>query len=179
MRTEVASPAQPTALDDLVANEDAFRTWYELTLPRVYRYFLARCGDDALAEELCQQTFTEAIRGRRQFNGRSDPTTWLIAIGRRKLVDHYRKTGADRRRSLRLSEQAYNSGPAFETRLAVLEALEGLAPDQRLALTYRYLDQLPVRDIANMLGRTESATESLLSRARDAFRAVYGAKTDA
>ncbi len=179
MRTEVASAAQPTALEDLVGDDEAFRDWYDRTLPRIYRYLLARCGDESLAEELTQQTFTEAIRHRRQFAGRSDPVTWLIAIGRRKLVDHYRRAGADQRRAVRLSEQPLNPGSPSETRMAVLEALAQLAPDQRLALTYRYLDQLPVREIAEVLGRTESATESLLSRARDAFRTAYGAETDA
>jgi RNA polymerase sigma-70 factor (ECF subfamily) len=175
----VASAAQPTALADLVGDEDAFRAWYDGALPRVYRYLLARTGDESLAEELTQQTFIEAIRNSRQFAGRSDLVTWLIAIARRKLVDHYRKAGADHRRSIRLADQPSNSGPPAETRLAVLDALGQLAPDQRLALTYRYLDQLPVREIAEALGRTESATESLLSRARDAFREAYGADTDA
>jgi RNA polymerase sigma-70 factor (ECF subfamily) len=48
-----------------------------------------------------------------------------------------------------------------------------------LALIYRYLDQLSVAEIARLLRRTESATESLLSRAREAFRAAYGGRTDA
>jgi RNA polymerase sigma-70 factor (ECF subfamily) len=179
MRTDVASAAQPTALADLVADEDAFRAWYDRALPRVYRYLLARTGDESLAEELTQATFTEAIRQSRQFEGRSDPVTWLIAIARRRLVDHYRREGADRRRSIRLSSRPDNFGTEADTRLAVLDALGQLAPDQRLALTYRYLDQVPVREIAEALGRTESATESLLSRARDAFREAYGADTDA
>jgi RNA polymerase sigma-70 factor (ECF subfamily) len=67
---------------------------------------------------------------------------------------------------------------APETRVAVLDALDGLAADQRLALTYRYLDQLPVREIAEVLGRSEAATASLLARAREAFRVAYGDETD-
>jgi len=181
MKVGVAITAQSTTLARLVADEAAFREWYDATLPRVYRYLLARCGgDEALAEELTQQTFVEAIRHRRQFAGRSDVVTWLCAIGRRKLVDHYRRTRADARRTLRLTAPLSQApSTAAETRLAVLAALDRMGPDQRLALTYRYLDQLPVRDIAQALGRSESATESLLSRARDAFRVAYGAETDA
>jgi RNA polymerase sigma-70 factor (ECF subfamily) len=48
-----------------------------------------------------------------------------------------------------------------------------------VALTLRYLDGLPVRDVAAYLGRTEHATEALLVRARAAFRRTYGAGDDA
>jgi RNA polymerase sigma factor (sigma-70 family) len=92
-----------TDLDALVRDETAFRTWYDDAMPRVYRYLATRCGGDhALAEELTQQTFIEAIRHRRRFGGRSDLVTWLIAIGRNKLVDHYRRHGRDERRQDRL-----------------------------------------------------------------------------
>ena len=46
---------------------------------------------------------------------------------------------------------------------------------QRVVMVLRYLDQLPVREIASTIGRSEKATESLLSRAREAFRRAYGA----
>ena len=62
----------PRTLDALVQDPVAFRHWYDMVLPRVYRYLLARAGDTWLAEELTQQTFVEAIRQRRTFDGRSD-----------------------------------------------------------------------------------------------------------
>jgi RNA polymerase sigma-70 factor (ECF subfamily) len=51
--------------------------------------------------------------------------------------------------------------------------LAELAPQHRGALTLRYLDGLPVREVATCLGRTEGATEQLLIRAKAAFRARY------
>jgi RNA polymerase sigma-70 factor (ECF subfamily) len=175
--SEVTVPVQPPALAELVADEVAFRAWYDRTLPRVFRYVLVRCGDEALAEELTQQTFIEAVRHRHQYQGRSEVVTWLITIARRKLVDHYRQVGADQQRALRMTGPG-DVSYATETRVAVLDALDRLAPDQRLALTYRYLDQLPVREIAEVLGRSEAATASLLARAREAFRMAYGDETD-
>jgi RNA polymerase sigma-70 factor (ECF subfamily) len=177
MNVEVTVPAQSSALADLVADQAAFRAWYDRTLPRVYRYLLVRCGDEALAEELTQQTFIEAVRHRHQYQGRAEVATWLITIARRKLIDHYRHVGADHQRALRIAERG-GDPTTTETRVAVLDALDRLAPDQRLALTYRYLDQLPVREIADVLGRSEAATASLLARARDAFRVAYGDETD-
>ena len=53
-----------------------------------------------------------------------------------------------------------------------------LAPQHRLALTLRYLDDLPVADVAAALDRTLHATEALLVRARSAFRTHYETTTD-
>lgn len=174
----------PTAWDSpvpsltrLFEDELAFHDWYERTLPRVYRYLLSRCsGDTTLAEELTQQTFVEAVRRADRFDGRSDVVTWLCAIGRNKLVDHYRRSGRDQRRHDQLV--LLHGGDAWhetETRDAVERALDRLPADQRLALIFRYLDQLPVRAVAASLGRSEPATESLLSRARENFRRAYEA----
>jgi RNA polymerase sigma-70 factor, ECF subfamily len=52
-------------------------------------------------------------------------------------------------------------------------ALARVPPHQRAALTLRYLDGLPVADVAEHLGRTLHATETLLARARAALRRVY------
>ncbi len=57
--------------------------------------------------------------------------------------------------------------------LAARDALERLGAHHRAALTLRYLDGLPVVEVASVLGRTVHATEALLVRARRAFRAVY------
>ncbi|HET7685581.1 MAG TPA: RNA polymerase sigma factor [Candidatus Limnocylindria bacterium] len=172
------------SLESIVRDERAFRAWYDEVLPRVYRYLAARTGGDVtLAEELTQQTFVEAIRHRGSFDGRSDVVTWLCAIGRHRLVDHYRRHDREARRQDRLIE-AHRLGkqPAWDgpaTRDAVERALAVLPADQRLALILRYLDDLPVRDVAHAIGRTEKATESLLVRARENFRRAHGGQTDA
>jgi len=59
------------------------------------------------------------------------------------------------------------------------DVLARLAPQQRLALTLRYLDGLPVVQVAHVLGRTLHATEALLVRSRAAFRRVYEEGSDA
>ena len=166
----------PRTLDTLVQDPVAFRHWYDMVLPRVYRYLLARSGDTWLAEELTQQTFVEAIRNRRKFDGRSDVVTWLCAIGRNKLVDHYRRTDREAARQQRLSaiRAEQDSTVSTHEREAILSALDGLPNDQRLALIFRYLDGMSVRDVAKQLDRSPKATESLLSRAREAFLQACG-----
>jgi len=183
MNTDVTLPAR-SSLSAVIADEAAFRAWYDSALPRVHRYLLARCGGNvALAEELTQQTFVEAVRRRDRFDGRSEAVTWLIAIARNKLVDHYRRHAREARRHERLVAAHVSHGDrswrASELRERVSAALDRLPGDQRLALLFRHLDGLSVREVAAAIGRSEKATESLLARARDGFRRGYGDQTDA
>jgi RNA polymerase sigma-70 factor (ECF subfamily) len=54
--------------------------------------------------------------------------------------------------------------------IAAKDVLEQLAPTHRAVLTLRYIDDLPVGDVAAAIGRTVHATEALLTRAKAAFR---------
>lgn len=173
-----------TDFDALVRDEAAFRAWYDHAMPRVYRYLITRCGGDpSLAEELTQQAFVEAVRRRQRFGGRSDLVTWMIAIGRNKLVDHYRRHGRNARRHDQLIDAQRLAvdldWERHEERDAIEGALATLPPEQRLVLLFHYLDDLSVRDVAAAIGRSEKATESLLSRARTNFRRAFGDRTDA
>jgi RNA polymerase sigma-70 factor, ECF subfamily len=171
------------SFEELVANPVRFRLWYDDALPRVYRYLLARCGDQSLAEEATQEAFVEAIRSRRRFEGRSDPVTWICSIGRHRLADHTRQDHRNASRQLRLiharPESENRAWREVDDREDVERALSTLAAEHRLALMLRYLDQLSVREIAGLLRRSESATESLLGRAREGFRRAYEGQTDA
>src|ERR1700686_1018856 len=90
-------------LEVAFATDGAFESWYRRTVPRVYSYLLARCGNDpTLAEELTQQTFIAAIGRRSRYDGRSDTVTWLCGIARHKLADHFRVVEREERRRMRL-----------------------------------------------------------------------------
>jgi len=159
-------------------DERLFRPWYDEALPRVYGYVLARsAGVVSVAEEITQEAFVDAVRNRRRFDGRSDPVTWVTSIARHRLVDHYRRLArAERRLALVGAEQedAGDDVGAAERRWDVARALRTLPPAQRAVLVFRYLDDLPVATIAARLGRSESATESLLARARAGMRRELG-----
>jgi RNA polymerase sigma-70 factor, ECF subfamily len=178
-----ASAVRSAPLDELreaFADEVAFRAFYDRTLPRVYSFLATRCGGPGpLADELTQLTFVEAVRRRGSFDGRSDVVTWLCAIGRHKLADHYRRLERDERKVRRLEvreldpTEAEVAWAASDERDAIVRALQVLPPAQRAALVFRHLDGLSVREIGELLGRGESAVESLLARAREGFRRAY------
>jgi RNA polymerase sigma-70 factor (ECF subfamily) len=164
----------------IFGDEVRFRNWYDIAARRLYRYLYGRCGADAmLTEELTQQAFLQAVRHRDRYDGRSDPMTWLIAIGRNVLIDHVRRVEREERRRLRLIVReipADQFGPALpprDEREAIVAALAGLAPAQRAALVLHHVDGLSVRETARSLRRSEGAVEQLLNRGRGRFRELY------
>ena len=149
---------------------------YDDALPHVYGYLLARCGDAGLAEDLTAESFLAAVQAVRKPGGPDPSVPWLIGVARHKLADHWRRVEREQR-GLRLldSEPALVEDP-WETavdRIRAREVLGRLGPHHRAALTLRYLDGLPVPEVARHLDRTVHATEALLVRARAAFRQSY------
>jgi RNA polymerase sigma-70 factor, ECF subfamily len=163
------------------ADERQFRPWYDVAARRVYAYLFGRCGGDAgLAEELTQLTFLDALRRRDTYDGRADAVTWLIAIGRNRLLDHLRRQEREERRRLRLivreippEESDRAAWQTQEDRDDIFRAMRQVPATQRAALILHHVDGLPVRDVALAMGRSQTAVESLLSRGRERFRTVY------
>jgi RNA polymerase sigma-70 factor (ECF subfamily) len=159
-----------------LADQRAFDAWYEAMLPSVYGYLLHRCGRNTqTAEELTQETFVEAVRSRHTFRG-TDTRPWLIGIARHRLLDHLRREGRRELTFLRVFARERPNvvwlGPD-EADGDLAEALGRVPAAQRAALILRYVDDLPVREVARLLGRNEGAVESLLSRGRERLRREY------
>jgi RNA polymerase sigma-70 factor (ECF subfamily) len=149
---------------------------YDEALPHVYGYLLARCGDASLAEDLTAEAFLAAVHAARKPGAPGPSVPWLIGVARHKLADHWRQAAREQR-GLRLlddgGESADDPWDAAVDRIRAREVLGKLGPHHRAALTLRYLDGLPVPEVARYLDRTVHATEALLVRARAAFRRTY------
>jgi RNA polymerase sigma-70 factor (ECF subfamily) len=152
---------------------------YDHALPQVYGYLLARCGQRAVAEDLTAETFLAAVDAVRAGPGAPVSTAWLVGVARHKLSDHWRRQAREQRALHAVAaEPGSPAGPddPWDARLDALRArdvLQRLGPHHRAVLTLRYMDDLPVPEVADLLGRTVHATEALLVRARSAFRAAY------
>jgi RNA polymerase sigma-70 factor (ECF subfamily) len=148
---------------------------YDEALPHVFGYLRARCGDTGLAEDLTAESFLAAVQAVRKPGAPEPSVPWLIGVARHKLADHWRRLEREQR-GLRLLEPGPGQDDPWETAIdAILarEVLGQLGPHHRAALVLRYLDGLPVPEVARHLDRTVHATEALLVRARAAFRRVY------
>lgn len=144
---------------------------YDRALPQVYGYLYQRCGAAATAEDLTSEAFMAAVDavGRRAV---PDLTVgWLIGVARHKLADHWRAHACEERKLAAVeTDEVVDDWDLRVEAARAHEVLAALGPHHRAALTFRYLDGLPVNDVPECLGRTVAATEALLVRARRAYR---------
>jgi len=144
-------------------------------------------GDRAVAEDLNQETWLEALDGIDQCDAtRGSFRNWLFGIARKRVALHYRRR-ALAGNPTSLSDQfgeAAESGDISVLPKDVLEQVERAAvvraamlllpDDRREVLLGKYVEGLSVETIAIRLGRTAKAVESLLSRAREQMRGLLG-----
>jgi RNA polymerase sigma-70 factor (ECF subfamily) len=152
---------------------------YDRAIVEVHGYLYARCRNRDVAEDLTSEVFMGAVDSIRRDLAAEVTTAWLVGIARHKLVDHWRREEREQRRLRAVADDPAGSEPEDPWNveldaMAANDALERLRADHRAALTLRYLDGLPVGEVATALDRTVHATEALLGRAKHAFRAAYG-----
>ena len=153
----------------------SFRAFYDQALPRVYGYFLRRVGSVATAEDLTQETFLAAVSELRKGRKVETPVAWVFGIARHVLVHHYRRrerveSPLPELEDARGADEDAGEGVAQERAVA---ALASLPASQRAAIVLRHLEGYSVPEVAEILGKSVEAAESLLSRGRAAFRHAY------
>ncbi len=163
-------------------DEDALESFFTRYADPLFAFIYHHLDESQQdAEELWQVTLLAAIRSLSTYRGQSSLFTWLCSIARHKIADHYR------RRTLPLDvfsdvsdvqlATLISSAPLpeeyllqLDTRVQVVKALTALPEEYHSALVARYVEERSVREISQMLNKTYKSTESLLSRARLAFR---------
>jgi RNA polymerase sigma-70 factor (ECF subfamily) len=167
-------------------DQRAFDEFFHSSAPRLAAFAARRSGLDAASvEDVVQNTLVKAVRNLASYRGEAALFTWLTEICRHELADVYRKA-ARRPDHASLDELSSSSRheqlrvpahhePAAQMdremrRGAVIRALQALPERYALALEAKYRDGFSVDEIAGLLGLTTTAAQSLLARARDAFR---------
>jgi RNA polymerase sigma-70 factor, ECF subfamily len=169
----------------LAGDERAWRTWYDESFAGLHAYVLWRCaGLRDLADEVVQETWLTAVRRVRAFDAeRGTFADWLRGIAANVLRNHLRGYLRRGRRTEPLNGHEHAAPPeaALEQREQaerVARALAALPGHYEAVLRAKYLDQQSVADIAAARGETAKAVESLLTRARQAFREAYQPSED-
>jgi RNA polymerase sigma-70 factor (ECF subfamily) len=154
-----------------VMSADAFCAFYRAHLPSVYGYLLRLCaGDRALAEDLTQDVWFALVEELRRGRQERADVRWLISVARSRFLDHARR---ERLGWSKLALVPRAREPDVEpTRADVLGRLAMLPPLYRAVLVLRYVDDLPVGEVAAVIGRDVGATNSLLARARGQLRRI-------
>lgn len=162
----------------LSGDETAWRALYDRNFDAIYSYVHWRCaGLTDVADEVVQDTWMTAVRRVRQFDPqRGRFVTWLRGIAANILRNEFRKTNGWNHgpRSLPgdLSISAPPETPLEDRERAaqIAAALATLPLHYEEVLRAKYVDQLTVAQIAESRNETPKSVESLLTRAREAFR---------
>ena len=174
----------------LERDERAFDEFFADYCPRLFRFAVLRVRDPDAAEDIVQDSLIGAMRTLRSWRGEASLFTWLCTICRREISAWEKRTSrrvivsiADDDPGLRAAldsigaaAEAPDAGLAREDTGRIVQlVLDHLPPRYSRALEWKYLEELPVDDIAARLQCTPKAAESLLTRARDAFRDAFAA----
>ena len=167
--------------------------WVDEHGDALFRYALFRIHDGQVAEDLVQETFLAAIRGKDSFAGRSSVKTWLFGILKHKIIDHIRKMSRERPAEdietiadladknfndqggwkYQPSQWTTNPGLLFQQQEfweILQQCLSELPPRLNQAFTLRELDGLSAEEVRKILGVTPTNGGVMLHRARMGLR---------
>jgi len=186
--SDVAHTDLAVARRILSGDQVAFRSLFDRFFPRLYRFVLARLdGDHDAARDVVQQTFCRGIERLDSYRGEAALYTWFYQVCRNTLLDYGRHTRRELRVIVRLedlpdvravletlaaplSEQPETGVWRSEVSRLVQATVDALPERYGEILEWKYVDGQSVRHIAGRLGVSDKAAESLLTRAREAFR---------
>ena len=151
--------------------------------PRLFRIAMRMCGKPEDAEDLVQDTLLQGFRKWRQFEGRSDASTWLYTIAARQCQRRHRLRAGEPRRLQSLSEltpspadpllalssddeSPLDAHMRHEAEAAVADAVATLPPHFRLPLVLADIAELSTPQIAQVLGLKEATVKTRIHRGR-------------
>jgi RNA polymerase sigma-70 factor (ECF subfamily) len=165
--------------------------WIDKYSDYLFNYTISRVNDREMAQDLVQETFLAALKSMVNFKGESSERTWLIAILKRKIIDHYRKINSKKGKAevrVNYKSDGENDGNWLEERVAdpyESSAEDGMENSELGEAIYNCLDKLPEKQatvfkmktilnydtetICNELNITPSNLWVIIHRARTAL----------
>jgi RNA polymerase sigma-70 factor (ECF subfamily) len=164
----------------LAGDESAWRAWYDECFAGLFRYVLWRCGGLRHdADEVVQDTWLTALRRVRHFDPAAGSFAgWLRGIAANLLRNRFRRERLAASACVQFNHVGAEPADAEllrrERAERIARALADLSERHEAVLRAKYLDGRAVADIAAEWRESPKAIESLLTRAREAFRSAYG-----
>lgn len=165
--------------------------WVDLYADYLFNYAVARVNDGEIAKDLVQETFIAGLNSAKNYKGDAAERTWLIAILKRKVIDHYRKINSKKGKAevrINYNDSTDSDGDWLEERvadpygqggddrieneelgLAIQECLSKLPKKQSLVFNMKTIQGMSTEDICNELGINPSNLWVMIHRARTAL----------
>ena len=165
-------PADDADLDGPADFDETFREHYS---PMV-RSLSVACGDREAAADAVQDAFTRAYARWRRISRYEHPASWIRHVALNRLRDHFRHEAHGVRARERMTGREATTVDAPELPDdALVDAVRALPPQQQIAVSLFYVEQLSVREIAASMKLSEGAVKYHLHAGRAALRERLGA----
>ncbi len=138
----------------------------------IYRY--TRNRQDA--EDLTQDTFVRAFKNFHRYDSKYAFASWLFTIGRRTVYNHYRSARQTEPMEFDIADTSIRPDGAAEqsdTRNSVWESAKSLKKDYREVLALKYIEDLSIVEIAQVMNKSQSNIKILLFRARNQLKKLH------
>ncbi|MEK9180251.1 MAG: sigma-70 family RNA polymerase sigma factor [Patescibacteria group bacterium] len=150
----------------------AFGSLYDYYQPKIYRFVLIKVGRREDAEDLTHQVFLAALESMKSYKDMGYPfSSWLYRIARNQVIDFYRTNKKEA--SIEETEPDFFVAPAIahfgvEGKMEMEKvqlAIQKLKPEYQDVVIMRFVEDLPIKEVADSLGKSEGAVKLLQHRA--------------
>lgn len=172
----IHAPDEQELIEQAKRNPEAFGQLYDIYFGKIYSYIYRKTGDRQVAEDLTADTFTKALANMKAYKYIGQPfVAWLYRIAANLVADHYRSRRVTAPLDEGMQVAATEGDPeeaalAIDDQLAMARAIQTLSPDQQDVILLRFSSGLKLKEIAEVVGKTEGAVKALM------FRALGGLK---
>jgi len=148
-------------------DEEAFAELYERYFDKIYRYVCLKIGNRVEAEDMTQQVFVNALHSISSFKWRGLPfSAWLFRIAHNQVVDYLRKKTRQPLSPLNELITASGDNPQKITEQKInieqlVLATKGLTSAQQEVIALRFAGDLPISQVAKIMGKSEGAIKAL------------------
>lgn len=159
------------------STEKAYLDAYEENMPRIFRHIVSRVSNRKVAEDLTSETFFRAWDYIQKGNTIDNMKAFCFKIANNLIVDHYssRRTFVPIEDADELAAtERHVDDPELQTELSLLRSLmDDLPSDYGAILTYRYIDDLEISEIAEITGKSHAHVYVLIHRAKNALKKKF------
>lgn len=166
-------------------------TWIDLYADYLFNFAVARVSNSEIAKDLVQETFFAGLKSAKNYKGDAAERTWLIAILKRKVIDHYRKINSNKGKAevrMSYSSSSDSEGDWLEEQvadpfsklenspleneelgMAIQDCISKLPKKQALVFKMKTIQGISTEDICNELGINPSNLWVMIHRSRTAL----------
>jgi len=175
---KLSQPASDRSLVEAAqADPSKFEALYELYFERVYFFILSRVHDRATVEDLTSEVFHKALANLSTYESRDTPfSAWLFRIASNAIADQFKRANREQTGTggtLDPPAQADISSAEMDfvdQHALLFRLVEKLPQVQRCVIQKRFFEERSIKEIAQLLGKTEGAVKQLQFRALQTLR---------